>query len=86
VARAEVESFVFSTIFMRSLIIGPFVAMLAWLGVLFMGVSVLIVFVDIFTPVTTLLIWEHTRYRERFRHGDPGKSWWVVWLSVPQSD
>ena len=86
VARAEVESFVFNTIFLRSMIVAPFGAILTWLGLLFMGVSAMVVFIDIFTPVTTLLIWEQTRYRERFRHGDPGKSWWKVWLSLPQTD
>jgi hypothetical protein len=84
--RAEVESFMFSTIFMRALIIGPFVAVLAWLGVLFLGVASLILFMDILTPVTALLIWEHSRYRTRHRLDDPNKAWWQVWLSIPQDD
>src|SRR5437879_6168877 len=42
--RAEVETFLFSTAFMRAAIIGAFVAVLAWLGVLFLPFSSLIVF------------------------------------------
>jgi hypothetical protein len=71
---------------MRALIIGPFVAALAWLGVLFQGVASLILFIDILTPIVALLIWEHTRYQRRFRHDSPDKPWWKVWLSIPQDD
>lgn len=84
IGRAEVEAFLFSTIFMRFLIIGPFVAALAWLGVLFLGVASLIVFVDILTPIVALLAWDHSRYSERYRVDHPDKAWWAVWLSVPQ--
>jgi hypothetical protein len=84
--RAEVESFLFSSTFMRAAIIGPFVAVLAWLGVLFLGVAGLIVFMDILTPFTALILWEQTRYKERFRLDKPDKVWWKVWLSLPQSD
>jgi len=84
--RAEVESFLFSGAFMRAVIIGPFVAALAWLDVLFLGIAGLIVFIDILTPFTALILWEHTRYKERFRLDKPDKVWWKVWLSFPQSD
>ncbi len=84
--RAEVESFLFSGMFMRILIIGPFVASLALAGLLFHGVAGLIVFVDILTPFTALILWEQTRYKERFRLDNPNKPWWRVWLSLPQSD
>ncbi len=85
-ARAEVEAFLFSGAFMRALVIAPFAVTLALMGYLFRPVAGMILFVDVLTPVTALIIWEQTRYKERFRLDKPDKVWWKVWFSFPQSD